>query len=197
LRSKDSRAVWRGAIGKVPARATRWWPTLPHAGFGGGDGGNGLRMKHRALSLPYAAELLRRLEAQPPARPARALPRRRWATSRRSAPPAPPNAATHRPPVPRIPPGETGGPTFPPEPTLAAEPRSARWQGWPAGAFSAGHLRSPCQQEGAEGLGSWSAEGNSAPYLTPGRPAAECRSAARRTVAGAKRAARHRCPSGG
>ena len=28
MRSKDSRAVWRGAIGKVPVRATRWWPTL-------------------------------------------------------------------------------------------------------------------------------------------------------------------------
>jgi len=28
-RSKDARAVRRGAIGKVPARATRWWPTLP------------------------------------------------------------------------------------------------------------------------------------------------------------------------
>jgi hypothetical protein len=58
-----------------------------------------------------------------------------------------------RPLAPRIPPGETGGPTFPPEPTPCEEPRSARWQGGPAGAFSAGHLRSPCQKEGAEGLG--------------------------------------------
>src|SRR5262245_56895178 len=36
LRSKDSRAVRRGAIGKVPERATRWWPTLPHVSFLGG-----------------------------------------------------------------------------------------------------------------------------------------------------------------
>src|SRR5229473_6911536 len=36
-RSKDARAVRRGAIGKVPARATRWWPTLPPVRFGGGD----------------------------------------------------------------------------------------------------------------------------------------------------------------
>src|SRR4029450_3954443 len=33
LRSEDSGAVRRGAVGKVPARATRWRPTLPHAGF--------------------------------------------------------------------------------------------------------------------------------------------------------------------
>ena len=32
-RAKDSRAVWSGAIGKVPVRATRWWPTLPPARF--------------------------------------------------------------------------------------------------------------------------------------------------------------------
>ncbi len=33
LRSKDSRAVRRGAVGKVPAKATRRWPTLLHARF--------------------------------------------------------------------------------------------------------------------------------------------------------------------
>jgi hypothetical protein len=31
VRSKDSRGVLRGAVGKVPAWATRWRPTLPHA----------------------------------------------------------------------------------------------------------------------------------------------------------------------
>ena len=58
-----------------------------------------------------------------------------------------------------IPPGETGGLTFPLESTLSQEPWSARWQGGPAGAFSAGRLRSPCQKEGAERLGSPSAQG--------------------------------------
>jgi hypothetical protein len=48
---------------------------------------------------------------------------------------------------------------MPPEPTPPHEPRSARWQGEPAGAFSAGSLRSPCQHEGAEGLRSRSAPG--------------------------------------
>ena len=48
---------------------------------------------------------------------------------------------------------------MPPEPTPPPEPRSARWQGEPAGAFSAGSLRSPCQHEGAEGLDSRSAPG--------------------------------------
>jgi hypothetical protein len=33
LRSKDSRAVWRGAVGKVPAKVTRWQPTLLHVRF--------------------------------------------------------------------------------------------------------------------------------------------------------------------
>jgi len=33
LRSKDSRAVWRGAVGKVPVKVTRWQPTLRHARF--------------------------------------------------------------------------------------------------------------------------------------------------------------------
>jgi len=33
---KRSRSVRRGAIGKVPARVTRWWPTLPHAPIWGG-----------------------------------------------------------------------------------------------------------------------------------------------------------------
>src|SRR5262245_47887368 len=33
LRSKDSRAVRRGAVGKVPAKATRRRPTLPQARF--------------------------------------------------------------------------------------------------------------------------------------------------------------------
>ena len=37
LRSKDSRAVWRGAVGKVLSRVTRWQPTLPQARFGGGS----------------------------------------------------------------------------------------------------------------------------------------------------------------
>ena len=37
LRSKDLRAVRRGAVGKVPDEATRWPLTLPHAGFGGGN----------------------------------------------------------------------------------------------------------------------------------------------------------------
>jgi hypothetical protein len=36
LRSKDSRAVWRGAVGKVPTQVPRWQPTLRHAGFGEG-----------------------------------------------------------------------------------------------------------------------------------------------------------------
>src|SRR6516165_10775135 len=38
LRSKDSRAVRRGAVGKVPVRVTRRPPTLPHVRFlGAGD----------------------------------------------------------------------------------------------------------------------------------------------------------------
>ena len=36
LRSKDSRAVWRGAVGKVLTGVTRWQPTLPHDAFLGG-----------------------------------------------------------------------------------------------------------------------------------------------------------------
>ena len=48
---------------------------------------------------------------------------------------------------------------MPLEPTPPDQPRSARWQGEPAGAFSAGSLRSPCQEEGAEGLDSPSAPG--------------------------------------
>src|SRR2546427_87403 len=36
LRSKDSRAVRRGAVGKVPERATRRRSTLPHVSFLGG-----------------------------------------------------------------------------------------------------------------------------------------------------------------
>src|SRR5262249_45906424 len=36
LRSKDSRAVRRRAVGKVPIEATRWRPILPQARFGGG-----------------------------------------------------------------------------------------------------------------------------------------------------------------
>jgi len=33
LRSKDSRAVRRGAVGEVPAQVTRRPPTLPHVRF--------------------------------------------------------------------------------------------------------------------------------------------------------------------
>src|SRR5215831_9083167 len=36
LRSKDSRAVRGGAVGKVPAKVTRWRPTLHPVRFGGG-----------------------------------------------------------------------------------------------------------------------------------------------------------------
>src|SRR5437763_8006899 len=36
LRSKDSRAVRRRVVGKVPIEATRWRPILPHVRFGGG-----------------------------------------------------------------------------------------------------------------------------------------------------------------
>jgi hypothetical protein len=36
LRSKDSRAVRRGAVGKVPIEATRWRPTLLLVRFGEG-----------------------------------------------------------------------------------------------------------------------------------------------------------------
>jgi len=36
LRSKDSRAVWRGAVRKVLSRVTRWQPTLPYVTFLGG-----------------------------------------------------------------------------------------------------------------------------------------------------------------
>jgi len=35
LRSKDSRAVRRRVVGKVPSEATRWRPILPHARFYG------------------------------------------------------------------------------------------------------------------------------------------------------------------
>ena len=42
MRSKDSRAVWRGAIGKVPIWATRWWPTLLLVRCGLELGGNPL-----------------------------------------------------------------------------------------------------------------------------------------------------------
>ena len=46
LRLKDSLAVWRGAVGKVLNRVTRWPPTLPQGPFlGGGCGSN-------AASLP-------------------------------------------------------------------------------------------------------------------------------------------------
>jgi hypothetical protein len=36
LTSKESRAVRRGAVGKVPAQVTRWPSTLLQARFGGG-----------------------------------------------------------------------------------------------------------------------------------------------------------------
>ena len=36
MRSKDSRGVLRGAVGKVPIKATRWRPTLLQARFGEG-----------------------------------------------------------------------------------------------------------------------------------------------------------------
>jgi hypothetical protein len=55
LRSKDSRAVWRGAIGKVPVRATRWWPTLRHARFGGGLGEKAARTSLVAHPTPLSA----------------------------------------------------------------------------------------------------------------------------------------------
>ena len=83
---------------------------------------------------------------------------------------APPGPAGRWPLSPGIPSGETGGPTFPPEPTPSGEPWSARWQGWPADAFSAGHLRSPCQKEGAERLGSLSAEEGGVPSPLLGAP---------------------------
>jgi hypothetical protein len=119
----------------------------------------------------------------PPPRPAGAPPS--CAGLHRGRARARPAGATARPLAPRIPPGGTGGPTFPPEPTLSAEPRSARWQGWPAGGFSAGHLRSPCQKEGAEGLRSSSAPGGEEqcplPYAGPARCSVpeRCRPAAR------------------
>ena len=103
---------------------------------------------------------------------------------------APPVPAGRRPLSPGIPPGETGGPTFPPEPTPSAEPRSARWQGWPAGGFSAGHLRSPCQKEGAEGLRSSSASGREEQCPVPYAGQARCRVPERRQAA-----ARY-CPPG-
>jgi hypothetical protein len=50
LEIENSRAVWRGAIGKVPARATRWWPTLRHVRFEGRDTPYLLGQR----SLPYS-----------------------------------------------------------------------------------------------------------------------------------------------
>jgi hypothetical protein len=66
LRSKDSRAVWRGAVGKVLIRVTRWQPTLPQARFlGEGDGSNAIPLpgesnpSARTMAGQYPERLLR------------------------------------------------------------------------------------------------------------------------------------------
>jgi hypothetical protein len=46
---KRSSVVWGGAVGKVPVKATRWLPTLPHARFNS-------RGRDRE-ALPYAHRL--------------------------------------------------------------------------------------------------------------------------------------------
>ena len=54
LTSKESRAVRRGAVGKVPAQVTRWPPTLLHVRFlGGGEAAMPLLPDYsRALTDP-------------------------------------------------------------------------------------------------------------------------------------------------
>src|SRR5262249_46741536 len=49
LASKESRAVRRGAVGKVPSQVTRWPPILAHVQFFGG--------RVAATPLPYPARM--------------------------------------------------------------------------------------------------------------------------------------------